>query len=61
MEDGSLEKLESGVDRLIDAFTRLKAENRDLREKLSELESSKALVKSRLDSMIERLDRSFAA
>lgn len=60
MEDRSLEKLESGVDRLLDAFTKLKAENSELREKLSELESSKALVRNRLDSIIERLDRSAA-
>lgn len=60
MEDRSLEKLESGVDRLLDAFTGLKAENRELREKLAEMESSKSLVKNRLDSIIERLDRSFA-
>lgn len=60
MEDRSLEKLESGVDRLLDAFTKLKAENRELREKLSALESSKALVRNRLDSIIERLDRSAA-
>lgn len=60
MEDRSLEKLESGVDLLLDAFTKLKAENRELREKLYEIESSKALVKNRLDSIIERLDRSAA-
>lgn len=60
MEDRSLEKLESGVDRLLEAFTKLKAENRELREKLAEMESSKSLVKNRLDSIIERLDRSFA-
>lgn len=60
MEDRSLEKLESGVDRLLDAFTKLKAENSQLRANLAELESSKALVKNRLDSIIEQLDRSFA-
>lgn len=60
MEDRSLEKLESGVDRLLDAFTKLKAENRELREKLAALESGKALVRNRLDSIIERLDRSAA-
>lgn len=57
MEDRSLEKLEAGVDRLLDAFGKLKAENRELREKLAEMESKKALFKDRLDSLIERLDR----
>jgi len=60
MEDRSLEKLEAGVDRLLDAFTKLKVENRELREKLSAMESKKALFSERLDSLIERLDRSVA-
>jgi len=60
MEDRSLEKLESRVDRLLDAFVQLKAENTRLREELAGTEVSKALVKNRLDSIIEKLDRSFA-
>jgi predicted nuclease with TOPRIM domain len=60
MEDSSLENLEAGVDRLLEAFGKLKAENRDLREKLAGLESNKALFRERLDSLIERLDRSVA-
>jgi len=60
MEDRSLEKLAAGVDRLLDAFARLKAENRELREKLAGMESKKALFRERLDSLIERLDRSVA-
>jgi len=60
MEDRSLEKLESGVDRLLDAFNKLKAENTQLREKLADVESNKALIRNRLDSLIDRLDRSFA-
>lgn len=60
MEDRSLEKLESGVERLLEAFTRLKTENRELRDQLAAAESSKALARNRLDSIIERLDRSFA-
>jgi len=58
MEDRSLEKLEAGVDRLLDAFAGLKAENRELRDKLAGIESRKALFSERLDSLIERLDRS---
>ncbi len=60
MEDRSLEKLESGVDRLLAAFAGLKAENRELRERLAEMESKKDLFRARLDSLIERLDRSAA-
>jgi predicted nuclease with TOPRIM domain len=58
MEDRSLENLEAGVDRLLDAFGKLKAENSELREKLAGMESTKALFRGRLDSLIERLDRS---
>ena len=61
MEDRSLEKLEAGVDRLLDAFGKLKAENRALREQLAGMESRKALFRIRLDSLIERLDRSVAS
>lgn len=58
MEDRLLEKLEAGVDRLLDAFGKLKSENTQLREKLAEMESKKVLFRERLDSLIERLDRS---
>lgn len=61
MEDRSLENLEAGVDRLLDAYSKLKAENSELREKLAAMESKKMLVKERLDSLIERLDRGVAA
>lgn len=57
MEDRSLENLEAGVDRLLDAFGKLKAENTELREKLAGMESRNNLFKERLDSLIERLDR----
>ena len=58
MEDRSIEKLEAGVDRLLDAFGKLKAENNQLREKLAGMETKKVLFRERLDSLIERLDRS---
>ena len=60
MEDRSLEKLEAGVDRLLDAFEQLKAENRALREELASVESKKALFRDRLDALIEKLDRNDA-
>ena len=56
MEERSLEKLESGVDRLLEAFNALKTENRELREKLAEMESKQTLFRDRLDSLITRLD-----
>jgi len=58
MEDRALEKLEERVDRLLDAFATLKAENRELRDKLAGMDAKKALFRERLDSLIERLDRS---
>jgi len=60
MEDRSFEKLANGVDRLLDAFVKLKTENRELREKIAVMESKKVLFRNRLDSLIERLDRSAA-
>jgi predicted nuclease with TOPRIM domain len=60
MEDRSLEKLEAGVDRLLDVFEKLKAENRALREELASVESKKAAFRDRLDSLIEKLDRNDA-
>jgi uncharacterized protein (TIGR02449 family) len=56
MEQRSLEKLEAGVDRLLDAYGKLKAENRALRDKLAEMESKNTLFKDRLDTIISRLE-----
>lgn len=56
MEESSLEKLEAGVDRLLDAYGRLKSENIELREKLSVMEAKTAAVTYRLDSIIARLE-----
>lgn len=60
MEDRSLEKLEAGVDLLLDAFGKLKAENSELREKLAAMESKKAFFRDRLDSLIDKLDGNVA-
>ncbi len=56
MEERSLEKLAAGVDRLLEAFSTLKAENRELLEKLAGMESRQTLFRDRLDSLIERID-----
>lgn len=56
MEDLSFEKLEAGVDRLLVAYARLKAENKGLREELAGMESKNAVFKSRLDSIISKIE-----
>ncbi|NVO00163.1 MAG: hypothetical protein HXX17_12625 [Geobacteraceae bacterium] len=56
MEERSLEKLEAGVDRLLDAYSKLKAENMALRDTLAGMESKNTVVKDRLDSIIFRLE-----
>lgn len=56
MEDRSLEMLDAGVDRLLNAYGRIKAENRELRDKLAEMESRNTVFKNRLDTIISRLE-----
>ncbi len=56
MEDRSLEKIEAGVDRLLGAYNALKSENRELRGKLSALDSRQSVFKERLDSLISKID-----
>jgi FtsZ-binding cell division protein ZapB len=58
MEDRCLEKLEAGVERLLDAYNALKDENRELREKLASLDSRQSLFKERLDSLISKIEGS---
>lgn len=58
MDDGLLEKLEAGVERLLGAYNALKSENRELREKLSALDSRQSLFKERLDSLISKIEGS---
>jgi len=58
MDDGSLEKLEAGVERLLGAYNALKSENRELREKLASLDSRQSVFKERLDSLISRIEGS---
>jgi FtsZ-binding cell division protein ZapB len=58
MEDRCLEKLEAGVERLLDAYNALKDENRELREKLASLDSRQSLFKERLDFLISKIEGS---
>ena len=58
MEDRLLEKLEEGVERLLGAYSALKSENRELREKLASLDSRQSVFKERLDSLISRIEGS---
>lgn len=56
MNQKTLADVESGVERLIEAYTRTMGENACLREELASMKSRQELLKSRLDSMIARID-----
>ena len=56
MDQKTLAAVENGVERLIDAYTEVKGENVRLREELASLQSIQELLKSRLDSLIARID-----
>lgn len=56
MDQKTLAAVENGVERLIDAYTEVKGENVRLREELASLQSVQELLKSRLDSLIARID-----
>jgi predicted nuclease with TOPRIM domain len=57
MGDGSLEQLEAGVDRLLKELSRLRSENRQLRETVAALETGKILCREKLDRLISRLEQ----
>jgi len=57
MEEKSLEQLEAGVERLLNEFSRLKAENSQLREQVVALEARKSFFRDRLDLLISRLEQ----
>jgi len=57
MEERSLVQLEEGVERLLNEFSRLKAENSQLREQVLALESGKSFFRDRLDLLIGRLEQ----
>lgn len=56
MNQKTLAAVENGVERLIGAYTEVRSENIRLREELASLQSSQELLKSRLDSLIARID-----
>jgi len=56
MNQKTLAAVESGVERLIDAYAEVRGENVRLREELASLQSCHELLKSRLDSLIARID-----
>lgn len=56
MDQKTLEVVETGVDRLIAAYTEVRSENIHLREELESLKSRQELLKSRLDSLIDKID-----
>ncbi|HZV80667.1 MAG TPA: hypothetical protein VFF53_00710 [Geobacteraceae bacterium] len=56
MAQRSIEELETGVDRLLAAFTRARDENLHLREQLAAMEKQQDEIRDRLDSLLARLD-----
>ena len=56
MNQKTLADVETGVERLIDAYTEVRSENVRLREELASLQSRQEHLKARLDSLIERID-----
>lgn len=56
MNQKTLADVENGVERLIDAYTEIKSENVRLREELARMQARHEVLKSRLDSLIEKID-----
>lgn len=56
MEQISIDEIEAKVDRLIAAYNRQLAENRQLKEQLSLLEERQAGFRNRLDLLLGKLD-----
>lgn len=57
MEERSLAQLEAGVTKLLQEYSRLKAENSQLRERVSALETGRNLVRERIDQLIDKLEQ----
>lgn len=57
MEERSLVRLEAGVEKLLHEYSRLKAENSQLREQVAVLEAGRGLARKRLDLLIGRLEQ----
>lgn len=57
MEQRSMEELEAGVDRLLEAYRRVKSENLQLREQVSVMSKRQDLFRERLDKLLARLEK----
>jgi len=57
MEQRSMEELEAGVERLLEAYRRVKSENLQLREQVSVMTRRQDLFRERLDSLLARLEK----
>jgi len=57
MEQRSMEELEAGVDRLLEAFMRVKSENLQLREQVAVMTKRQDQFRERLDSLLARLEK----
>lgn len=56
MAQRSMEELEAGVERLLEAYRRAKDENLRLREQVFAMTNRQDLFKKRLDSLLARLE-----
>lgn len=56
MDQRPMEELEAGVDRLLAAYSRVKDENLQLRERVSAMEQQQVFFRERLDSLLAKLE-----
>lgn len=56
MAQRSMEELEAGVERLLEAYRRVKDENLRLRDQLAAMTNRQDLFEKRLDSLLARLE-----
>lgn len=57
MNQGPMDELEAGVDRLLAAYSRVKDENLQLRERVSAMEKQQVFFRERLDSLLAKLEK----
>lgn len=56
MDQRPMEELEAGVDRLLAAYSRVKDENLQLRERVFAMEKQQVFFRERLDSLLAKLE-----